>query len=299
MIQKFSMGMQRLIALLLIIPTGCFILASCSTARLAYDNGERLSYWWLDSYLDFNPEQKQPVKGAIGQLFAWHRATQLPDYGDLLGRIEHRLQPGQPALALPELKAEIAGIGERWRRMAEHAAPSLADLALDLQPGQLDHLQEKLAASNATYRKDYLRGSLEDRQRRRFRKVLEQAEYWFGDLDAAQEARIRAASDARPLDAELTYTDRLRRQAAMVALLDRIRTEQVPRDAAAAAVAALLDPDRQQEGASPQVQAYFRESRASGEQLLLTIVNNTTAAQRARAASKVRQWRADLKAMAR
>jgi hypothetical protein len=299
MIQKFSMGMHRLIVLLLIIPAVCFILASCSTARLAYDNGERLSYWWLDGYLDISAGQRQPVKDAIAQFFTWHRSMQLPEYGEFLLKVERRLQPGQPALTLPELQREVAGMRERWQRMTERAAPALADLARNLQPGQLGHLQEKLAASNAAYRKEYLRGSLEDRQRHRFRKLLEQVEYWFGDLDAAQEARIRAASDARPLDAELTYADRLRRQAALVALLDRIASEQMPRDAAVAAITALLDPDRQQVGASPQVQAYFRETRSSAEQMMLMIMNSATEAQRATAAAKVRQWRLDLKALAR
>ena len=298
-IQKFSMGMQRLSALLLIIPLACLMLASCSTARLAYDNGERLSYWWLDSYLDIDAGQREPVKAAIGELFEWHRSTQLPEYGDWLGRIEQRLQPGQPALTLPELERELAGARERWQRMTERAAPYLADLARNLQPGQLGHLQEKLAAGNAAYRKEYLRGSLEDRQRRRFRKALEQAEYWFGDLDAVQEARLRAISDARPLDADLSYADRLRRQAALVGLLDRIRSEQMPREAAAREIVAMLDPDRQQAGAAPPVQDYYRQTRASGAQLLLAMINITTDAQRATAAAKVRQWRADLKALAR
>ncbi|HVL75638.1 MAG TPA: hypothetical protein VM406_06455, partial [Noviherbaspirillum sp.] len=50
-------------------------LAGCSALRLGYANGETFVYWWMNSYVGFNDEQKPWVKEEIARFFAWHRQT--------------------------------------------------------------------------------------------------------------------------------------------------------------------------------------------------------------------------------
>ena len=182
--------------------------------------------------------------------------------------------------------------------MTARAAPSLADLALSMKPDQLVHLQEKFASKNAAYRKQNLRGDVDDRQQRRYQKVLEQAEYWFGDFTDEQEAQIRAASDARPLNPELVYADRLQRQAAMIAMLQKIQTERPHRDTAIRLISSYLDIERQRL-ATPEKKAFFDGLNESNARLVVVIVNNATPVQRAKAIERVRQWRTDFSQMAR
>ena len=295
MMQKFSMGMQCNVVILFILAGACAILTGCSAGRLAYGNGETLSYWWVDSYIDLDAQQGAAAKASIASLFEWHRRTQLPEYVQWLGMIEKRLQG--PATA-EYIDADVAGLKQRLRRMTERAAPALADLAMALQPAQIDRLRSKLASGNEAYRGEHVEGDVVERQDRRFRKVLKQAEYWFGDFTDAQEAQIRAASDARPLDPERVYADRLQRQQALIAMLHKIRIDKLTREAAAGLIKAALDPERQHEGPA-DAQAFFDAVQVANNRLVLVILNSTTTAQRAKAATMVRRWMRDLKALSR
>lgn len=301
MMQKFSMGMQRAGMTILLIVAVCGLLSGCSAARLAYENGESLSYWWFDGYLDFDATQRAVVKADIAEAFAWHRRSELPDYVDLLGSIQTRLQRSivqGSQVTRTEIQADVDEVRRRLRRMTEHAAVPLAALAASLQPVQLARLQEKLAAKNSAYRKENLRGDVGQRQDRRFKKALQQAEYWFGDFDDQQEAAIRAASDARPLDPETVYEERLRRQTAMLALIRRIQTERPLPATAAALIAAFLDPANQH-AAMPEKKAFFEAQQEGNIRLATVIVNLANPAQRASAIARVRQWRNDLAALSR
>ena len=295
--QKFSMGMWRQIVMLLIIGAMCSILAGCSATRLAYANAETVSYWWLDGYLDLDTAQSTAVKTDLAFLFEWHRRTQLPDYIQLLETQQTRLRRAT-VVSEADLQADASALKQRWRRLSEKVAPALADLAILLQPAQLARLQDKFASNNDAYRKEYLKGGLEERQRRRFKKTMEQAKYWFGDFTTEQEALIRAASNARPQNAELVYADRLQRQQALIALIVRIRAEKMSRGDATDLIIAILDL-QQQHLSSVENQQYFEAFEAANVRLVRTIFNIASAAQRAHALDRVSGWIRDLRAMAR
>ena len=57
-----------------------------------------------------------------------------------------------------------------------------------------------------------MRGDTEDRNKVRYKKSMEQFDLWFGDFSREQEAVLRKASDARPLDNEIWLDERMRRQ---------------------------------------------------------------------------------------
>jgi hypothetical protein len=97
------------------------------------------------------------------------------------------------------------------------AAPELADLARSLQPDQIATLERKFAANNAEFRKKNMRGDREAQQKFRYQKSMEQFELWFGNFTREQEAQIRKASDARPLDNEIWLDERQRRQKMILA----------------------------------------------------------------------------------
>ncbi|MFT5591504.1 MAG: hypothetical protein ACI9ZF_003707 [Bradyrhizobium sp.] len=204
------------------------VLAGCSALRLTYSNGETLSYWWLNNYVNFDQAQQKQVRTQLDNLFFWHQKTQLPDYAQLMGASQRRLQ--DPVNA-ETVRVDYDGLKKRLVVILDQALPALADLALSLSPGQIDRIESKLADSAEQYRKDYLVGDVEERQRFRYKKIIKQAEYWFGDFSDAQQTRIRGLSDARPLDNERVMADRSQRHRDLIALLRKIRLDQPPRTA--------------------------------------------------------------------
>lgn len=270
------------------------LLAGCSMLRLGYANGETLLYWRLNEYIDFNDKQISRVRDDIQGFFAWHRETQLKKYAHSLAQVRQQLQHDTTAA---HVLVEFDAIKQHLFSVIDYAAPHMADLALSLESAQIDYLERKFADANEKYRKENLSGTIEDRQRSRYRKVLKQAEYWFGDFNAQQRARIRAASDARPLDNTLLLQERTRRQREFITLLRKIRSERSSREAATS----LLRSYAMRifgEDAHAQNTAFFEASRQSSAEMIAAIVNIATPEQRAHAERRLQRLVNDCHALA-
>jgi len=270
------------------------VLASCTALRVGYNHGESVVYWWMNGYLDFDADQQPWVRQRIGELLTWHRSTQLKDYVILLTHQQQRLRRN---VSKGELLADVDDLKQRSLQLADRALPALADLALSLRPHQLQQMRNKFADNNAKFRKDYLKGDAEQRQRFRYQQVLEQAEYWFGGFSREQERLIRQASDARPLDNEFWLAQRVRRQNDMLALLTRIQTEKPSRDATIALLRAYLVAILEQSGNADR-RAFLDNSTDSSAHMAMTIINSTTPQQKAHAMRKLQSWIDDFNALA-
>lgn len=272
-----------------------FALAGCSALRLGYANGDTFVYWWLNSYVDFNNDQKPWVEQHIDRLFDWHRKTQLKEYAQLLGKVQQRVQRGHVTPA--EVQADFTVVKKHAAHVLEKALPALTDLALSLQPSQLEHLEQKFASNNDKYRKESLTGSLEGRQRVRYKKVMKQAEYWLGSLSAEQEEKIRTASDARPLNNEIWLTERQRRQQEMLRMLRQIQAERPARDAATAMLRDYMTRSLEH-FTYAQHKDFFDASNQGMAQMITIIVNTATPEQREHAVRRLQKWIEDCEALA-
>jgi hypothetical protein len=293
--QNFIMRPYRAIATACTLLLTAGLLFGCSAARLGYSNGEMLSYWWLDSYVEFNSDQRRWVKKELANLFAWHRKTQLPEYVRFLKHAETRVQN---QVTETELRDDYDKIKKHILILTDRALPVLAELALSLNPQQVDNIEKKLASNNDDYRKEYLDGNLEKRQRLRYKKTLKQAENWFGSFSTEQEQQIRALSDVRPLNNELVLADRMQRQAALISLLRKIQADKPERDIAMSMirnyVAAAID-----RSLSPEHKRYFDAFRASSIHMTAAIINGTTPAQKAHFLKTTQQWINDFTALSK
>ncbi|WP_225984453.1 DUF6279 family lipoprotein [Noviherbaspirillum aerium] len=292
--QKFIMWPYRAFLLRYGIFLFACLLAGCSALRLGYANGDTVVYWWLNSYIDINEEQKPWVRQDIERLFAWHRKTQLNDYAQYMEQIQQRLQrPVKPE----EVMQDYAGIRKRSMVVIDKALPELTRLAMDLQPEQLTHLEKKFASNNEAYRKEYLRGNLEDRQLFRFKKVLKQAEYWFGNFTTEQEAQIRKASDARPLDNELWAEERRQRQQELLRILRKIQSDKPSREDASAMLRQYIE--RNFENFTyAQHKDFFDDTRAGSANMVAVIANVATQEQRDHARERLQKWIDDCRSLA-
>jgi hypothetical protein len=262
------------------------LLAGCGAARLAYNNGETVAYWWLNNYIDVDSGQQALVKRHLQNLFAWHRKTQLDDYAQILGQARQQLHRNvTPAEAL----AYVDVFRKRSLVVLDRALPELTDLALSLEPQQIDHLEKKFASNNEKYRKDYLRGDLERRQRHRFKDIMKQGEYWLGDFSDEQEAQLRQISDARPMNNELVLESRMRRQEEMIALLRQIQSQKPPREAVARMIRDYASAAQNYFG-NQQHKTFFDSYREATARLSASMVNMATPQQKTHADRRIQQW---------
>lgn len=270
------------------------LLVSCSALRLGYSNGESVVYWWLNGYVDFEDEQDPWVKRHIANLFQWHRKTQLNEYAQLLAQTQKQLHGN---VTQTDVLASYDAVKKSMLLVVDKALPELTDLALALQPQQIAHLEKKFASNNDKYRKEYLRGDFEERQRHRYKKIMKQAEYWFGDFSEEQEAQIRAASNARPLNNELWMEVRLRRQQELIALLKKVQDEKLGRDATMKMLKEYAGAVFGQFG-NAEHQALSDASARETARMVSVIVNIATPEQKARAHKRLQQLIDDCHAMA-
>ena len=270
------------------------VVAGCSSLRLAYNHGDTLLYWWIDKYVDLNSGQKIAVKEDIQDLFRWHRKTQLLDYVQILKTGQKQLA-GNPTAA--DLSGDYDEIKKRTHLLLTKALPELADLAMSLEPDQIATLEKKFNANNAEFRKKNMKGDKEAQQKFRFKKSMEQFELWFGTFTSEQEAQIRKASDARPLDNEIWLDERVRRQKNILTLVQKVQREKLSKDATMALIHTLIK-DSFNRLEQSERKAFFDAYDESTAQLILTVIRIATPVQKAHAQKRMQGWIDDFNSLA-
>ncbi len=267
---------------LLAVLAAALLLQACSALRLGYGNADSLGRWWIDQYVDLSPEQDALTRDGLARLHAWHRRTQLPDYANLLrqarGLATGRMT-GADAMTLTD------ALIRRLRTVTDQALPDAADLLATLTPAQIDRMSARLTERTADFAKDLKLAEGDAAQRRaRLKRLVERAEYWFGDISDEQQAAIRRLVDAQPTGAQFWYEERLRRQRDWLELVRRIQAEKPSRERS---LALLRDyTERFDLPTDPARRATAIALRKSAAELTANVQALTTPAQREHARQK-------------
>ncbi|MBZ2206244.1 DUF6279 family lipoprotein [Massilia soli] len=269
-------------------------VAACSSIRLTYNNGDSLLYYWLNAYVDIDSDQSDWVKQDIDDLFQWHRSTQLKDYVQLLQKGQRQLAGN---MTQADLLASYREVRERGEKLANKAVPDLAQLAISLKPDQINTLARKFESNNDKYRKKFLRGDRDDRNKVRYKKAMEQFELWFGNFSREQEAALRKASDARPLDNEMWLDERMRRQQMILAMLRKVHDQKLSKEAAMPLVQQLVR-DVFTRMDSPERKAFYDASLDGTTKMMLTAIKIATPEQKAHAHKRMQGWIDDFNVLA-
>jgi hypothetical protein len=293
--KKFNTHPQLLQRVRLLFLAALLVVAAgCSTIRFTYNHGDTLLYWWLNAYIDIDSDQSDWVKKDIDNLFQWHRTTQLRDYAGLLTKMQRQLGDGN--VTQDELLADYRDIKARTELLAFKALPQLADLAMGIKPEQISQMEKKFAKNNADFRKKFMSGSVQDQQEARFKKSMEQFELWFGSFSREQEAALRKASDARPLDNEVWLQERTLRQKKIVALLRRVQGEKLNKEQTMSAIHNLLR-DMLDRMEAPDRKAFFDAYVDNTAKFIITAVRLSTPEQKAHAQKRMQGWINDFNAL--
>lgn len=268
------------------------LLAACSTVRLAYDNLPTVGYWWLDRYLDFNGAQTLHVREALDELQAWHRREELPAWSALLRQAQD-LAPKQLS------PAQACAMGERGRHhlraLAERASQPAAELAVTLGPAQWRQLESRYASHNEEYRREWLTPPVDQWQRKRYERLLDRFEDFYGRLDATQRTLLQRQVAQSLYDPRRLDTERRRRQQEVLDMLRQFHTQAATVAQAREAVHSYV---RRIDEPPPGAWRDYRQALwEEGCRHLAELHNQTTPEQRERAAHRLAGYRADIDAL--
>lgn len=276
-----------LLALLLTL-----MLSGCSAVKLGYNNAPGLSYWWLDSYLDFNDAQSLQLRADLTTVQTWHRAHELPVYIDLLQQMQRMV----PTNVTPE---QVCGLYDalqpRLQALLDQIEPILVRQGPTLSEDQLDFLARKLHKRSEKWRAEWMDGTPAQRSERRVAQLLDRAEMLYGPLDEPQQARLRASVERSGFDAATSYRESLRRHQDTLQTLRLLRHSpaDAPRDQAA--VHALLA--RTVESPDASYRRYMEKLKQENCKAFSALHNSTTPVQRQKAVETFSDYETDARAL--
>jgi hypothetical protein len=278
--------------LLLALVASCLAAAGCSFSKLGYDTLPTLAQWRIDRYLDLDDRQREIVARSLEELHQWHRHAQLPQYGGFLRTVDDRLRTPVDAEQVRKWRGRV---DQAWAVFAERLAPAVVELAPTLRPEQIARLRRKLAESNESYRETHLPPEPGARERARAERVVKRAEFFLGDLEGEQARRLAARAREMPAVEDAWLAEREARQRRVVAVLERLRSEPMPREQALALVretlASLWDSQ------DPQRHRRLEQARSASDALTASMVEQATPRQRAHLSSLLRGYAQDFDAL--
>ncbi len=272
------------------------LLGGCSAVKVGYNQAPTLVWWWLDGYMDFSDEQAVAVKGAIGQWFDWHRATQLPDYADLLAE-------AQVQVMLPASAAQVCRWSDALRTRIDvalaHGVPLAAAALSRLQPEQLAHLAKRYKKANLDFQEEFLQAEPQERRKASVKRIIDRAEMLYGRLDERQRELIAAGAAGSPFDPAAWFAERQAVQAATLQTLARLSAGATGRADAPSDLAGLQALVQRVTRAPPGPYRDYQQRLVEYNCLFAAQVHNSTnVAQRQAARDKLKDWEDDLRALA-
>lgn len=275
-----------------IIGASVLLLAGCSAVRLAYNQAPHLMYWWLNGYVDFDAEQGDRARDALADWFAWHRATQLPDYAGLLVTAQRQIlndvTPGDVCQWADEFRKRI-------ETGYEQGVPAIAELVRSLKPQQLQRVERRYRRADDDFRDEYLQATRAEQLEESNKRAISKAELIYGDLNEGQRALLVQGIADSPFDPELWLAERQLRQREVV---DTLRSLQAQRADAARTEAALrVFAAHAAQSPRPAYREYQRRLFDHNCRLIARLHNSTTAEQRRRGADRLKGWEEDLRAL--
>ncbi len=280
----------RIIVVLLVLAPA--LLAGCSAVRFGYNQGPELLFWWLDGYADFDDAQSRLVRERLGQWFAWHRRTQLPDYAELLARMQREVL----ADTTPDRACRFwAELRERGELAAEQALPAAAEVIVTLKPAQIQHMERRYARVNDEFRSDFLDKDPARRLERAVDRTVDRAEFVYGSLDERQRSLVARLVAASPFDAEAWHAERVQRQQEALQMIRRLSNPPADRDTAVATLR--VYGERMARSVREPYRRYQEKLENYNCAFAAALHNATTPAQRQVAAAKFKAWETDFRAL--
>ena len=280
-----SLKLPIVVVLVLVLST----LAGCNVVRFGYNQADHLTYWWIDRFVDFNDVQKPRARAALAQWFSWHRRTHLPGYATLLANSQSLVQEDITAERTCGLWNDLRGYMDS---AFERALPTTAEIVLTLTPQQIQNIERRYAKINEEFNDEHLQRDESRRLKKSIKRTIERAEFFYGDLDKAQQALIEQWVTRSPYDVNIWNAERHRRQQDLVQVLRRLNADNATQDKAQAALRAYLE--RIYSSPNENYRKYAEQVWVYNCAFVANLHNTTSVPQRKHAAKKLKDWESEI-----
>ena len=264
-------------------------LLGCSTVRFAYNQGDTLTYWWLDDHIGFNQVQEPLIRGSLERYFWWHRTEQLPEISGSLQRAQQKLQAPISKSEFLILRAEFQKYAYK---IADEIIPDTAKLLISLDAAQIETMQIRINKNNQKFKNEYLPKDKNKQATVRSNKIIERVEWLYGNLNSAQERKIREFLLKNPIDAEIAFQEKLRRQSEFIAICKEVQQLKLSQKATEALLRDYMK--HFESGKNKEQQAFHKKWVESGAETASFISSVVDEEQNKHASEKIGGWVADV-----
>jgi hypothetical protein len=270
---------------------GCLVLliTACSTVRFAYNQGDTLVRWWIDDHIGLTAEQEVITRELLEQQFWWHRTEQLADVSKTLEQLRGQLK--RP-LSTDEVRQFSDDLKKFIYAIAKKTTPDAAKIFVTLQSNQIEAMQKRMQRGNEKFAKEWLPPGLEKQNKVRADKVIDRVEWLFGSINKEQADKIRQHINNHPLDMNMVYQERLRRQGDLIKIVKSIQQNKLNQQQAEELLTVYLK--NFEYGTTKEQQAFGKRRSAIGVQLSSFITQIMNDEQRKYASSRVETWALDV-----
>ena len=268
------------------------LLSGCSAVKLAYHNAPELSYWWLDSYLDFTPAQSSRVRSDLTALQSWHRQHELPLYAATLEKLQGM---AGASVSAGQLCAVAEELRPRLQALLDSAEPTVLAISPTLTMAQMAHLTQQFDKRAEKWRQDWLAGTALERRERRLKQLLERAEPFYGRLDKAQRALLQNAVADSLFDADLNHREALRRQQDTLQTLRRVQGRKPDEPGVRVEMRGLIE--RAMSSPDTEYRNYASRMQLETCTTLAALHNSSTAEQRRHLMEALKDYESDARAL--
>ena len=265
------------------------LITACSTVRFAYNQGDTLIRWWIDDHIGLTAEQEVLTRELLEQQFWWHRTEQLAEVSKTLEQLRRQLH--RP-LSTQEVSQFSDDLKKFIYAIAKKSTPDAAKIFVTLQSNQIEKMQKRMQKGNEKFAKEWLPPSAEKQNKVRADKVIDRVEWLFGTINKEQEEKIRQHIKNNPLDMNMVYQERLRRQNDLIKIVRTIHQNKLNQQQAEELLMVYMK--NFEYGTSKEQQDFGKKRAAIGVQLSSFITHTMNDEQRKYASGRVETWALDV-----
>lgn len=268
------------------------LLSACSAVKVGYNQLPTLSYWWLDSYLDFDSSQTPLVRTELAALLAKHRQDELPLYAQTLVQLQAMAAAPVSAEQLCQVYTEFQ---PRLQFLLEQLEPPIAALAPGFKTKQLQTLARQLDKRSQKWHDEWFDGTPSERRELRVQQWVDRTETLYGRLHSAQLAVLRASVAASIFNPDLSWRETRRRHDDLLRTLRLIQAGGLSPAQTRAEVHGVLE--RSLSSPDPLYAAYLDKIKQENCQTLAQLHNSTSAAQKRHALERLKEYETDARTL--
>jgi hypothetical protein len=203
------------------------LISGCNTVNLIYRNADWYLQHKINGYTSFNAQQKKIITQEVSDYMNWHRKKALPEYITFLQNLngaaqyDGRLSSGEIA----RLREQVL---ELYKMTLAPAIRPTAEILSSLDDGQIRELEKSLSEENQKQIHEQLDVSRDDYLDKRADRTVHFLEWLAGNLNKAQEQKVREMSRRLPFVSDIYIRQRVANQGRLISLLnEHAGTEQI------------------------------------------------------------------------